>query len=259
MKSVRYGSTDLVVSRLCYGTGPIGGILNDLPDERGADLLEYAFERGVNFWDTAQGYDSHRHVRAALRRVDRGAVVINTKTGAQGKSEGRAAIERALDEMGLDYVDSMMLHGVEHPADFESRRGCLEALLEAKADGRVRHVGASSHIYTGAVLELLAETEEIEIVLCHMNMEGRGLVGGDVYTHRALVERLYESGKAISIMKVMDAGTVGPDDAEEWISWSFEYPHAHSINLGMWREREIDFATRIGSRVGPKSPVGAGV
>ncbi len=259
MKSVRYGSTDLVVSRLCYGTGPIGGILNDLPDERGADLLEYAFDRGVNFWDTAQGYDSHRHVRAALRRVDRGAVVINTKTGAQSKSDGRAAIERALDEMGLDYVDSMMLHGVEHPADFESRRGCLEALLEAKADGRVSHVGASTHIYTGAVLELLAETAEIEIVLCHMNMEGRGLVGGDVYAHRALVERLHESGKAVSIMKVMNAGKVGPDDAEEWISWSFEYPHAHSINLGMWKEREIDFATRIAGRVGPKSPVAAGV
>ncbi len=259
MKSVEYGSTGLTVSRLCYGTGPIGGILNDLPDERGADLLEYAFERGVNFWDTAQGYDSHRHVRAALRRVDRGSVVINTKTGAKGKSEGRAAIDRALDEMGLDYVDSMMLHGVEHPADFESRRGSLEALLEAKADGRVRHVGVSTHWFTGDVIELMTETDEIEVVLCHMNMEGRGLVGGDVYTHRKLVERLYESGKGVSIMKVMDAGDVGPDDAEDWITWGFEYPHAHSVNLGMWKEWEIDFAVRIGDRVGPRSPVGAGV
>ncbi len=259
METVRYGSTELVVSRLCFGTGPIGGILNDLPDERGAELLEYAFDRGVNFWDTAEGYDSHRHVRAALKRVDRDAVAINTKTGAQSKADGLASVERALEEMGIDHVDSMMLHGVEDPADFESRRGCLEALLEAKGEGRVLHVGVSTHVYTGPVLELLAESDEIEIVLCHMNMKGMGLVGGDFETHRALVKRLYDSGKAVSIMKIMSGGSVTADDAEEWISWSFDYPHTHSVNLGMWKEREIDFAVRIASRVGPKSPVGAGV
>ena len=259
METVRYGSTDLEVSRLCFGTAPIDGILNDLPDERGAELLEYAFDRGVNFWDTAESYDSHRHVQAALQRVDRDKVVINTKTGALSRVDGLASVDRALEVMGVDHVDSMMLHGVEDPADFQSRRGCLEALLEARDDGRVLHVGASSHFYTGPVLELLLETDEIEIVLCHMNMKGRGLVGGEIEAHRELVRRLHDAGKAVSIMKVMSGGSVAAADAEEWISWSFEYPHAHSVNLGMWKEREIDFAVRIANRVGPRSPVGAGV
>ena len=131
--------------------------------------------------------------------------------------------------------------------------------MAAKADGRVRHVGASSHVYTGPVLELLAGADEIEIVLCHLNLKGHGLVGGDYETHKRLIERVHETGKAVQIMKVLDAGNVGVADAEGWITWAFEYPFAHSVNLGMWKDREIDMAVRIANRVGPKSPAGVGV
>ncbi len=259
METVRYGSTDLFVSRLCYGTGQIGGIINDLSDAEGARLLKYAFDRGVTFWDAAEMYDSYRHVRLALQDIERASVVINTKTEAKTSADGEASVQRALDEMGTDYVDSIMLHGVHDPDDFESRAGCLEALLAAKADGRVRHVGASSHIYTGPVLELLADADEIEIVLCHLNIKGHGLVGGELEAHKRLIERVHESGKAVQIMKVLNAGKVGGADAEEWITWAFEYPFAHSVNLGMWKDREIDMAVRIANRVGPRSPAGVGV
>jgi len=103
-------------------------------------LLVYALENGVNFWDTAQSYGSHAHLRLALERVGREKVIVNTKIGSKTLEEGRAAIDKALEEMGTDYVDLMMLHGVQSVDEFEERRGCLEALLEAKAAGKVRHV-----------------------------------------------------------------------------------------------------------------------
>ncbi len=256
MEAFRFGSTGLYVSRLCYGTGPMGGPFNDVPDAEGARLLRYAFDRGVTFWDTAETYDTYRHVRLALQETERKSVVINTKTSARTAADGKDAVERALDELGTDYVDSMMLHAVEDPDDLVNRTGCLEALLRAQAEGRVRHVGASSHVYTGPVLEALAGAEEIEIVLCHLNMKGQGLEGGDFETHKGLIKRVYESGKAVQVMKVLDAGKVSAAEAEAWITWAFEYPYAHSVNLGMWKDDEIDVAVRIVDRIGPQSPAG---
>jgi len=246
------GSTGLLVSRLCFGTAQMGHLKHEFTDERGGKLLRYAFDRGVNFWDTAINYASHPHVKAALNGLDRSAVIINTKTDKHGKADGKREIDRALEEMGTDYVDSMMLHAVKSRADFESRRGCLEALLEAKADGRVRHVGATTHIYTGEVLEALIEAPEIEMVLSHLNKAGQGLVGGDLEDHMALLKRVSEEGKGLMIMKILDQARSPKAEVGEWIRWGFEYPHADSVDLGLNAEDEIDMAVRLSSPV----PVG---
>ena len=246
MEMVKLGKTGLMVSRLCFGTGGLGKIEENISPERGAELLVYALENGVNFWDTAQSYGSHAHVRLALERVGREKVIVNTKTGAKTLEEGRAAIAQALDELGTNYVDSMMLHGVMNVEEFEERQGCLEALLEAKAAGKVRHVSASTHRSSGAVMEVMAAAGDIEVVLSVLNKTGVGLEG-DLETHKGLLRAIHEAGKGVMIMKLMDEGKVPDEQAEEWIGWGFEYPHAHCVNLGLTNEEEIDMAVRLGS------------
>ncbi|MDP6349743.1 MAG: aldo/keto reductase [Chloroflexota bacterium] len=220
MELTELGSTGLLVSRLCFGTGLLGRLEHDYPDGWGGHLLRYAHDRGVNFWDTAHNYGSHRHVRAGLSGLYRSGVIINTKTDKKSKADGKAEIDSALDEMGIDYVDSMMLHAVRDRADFESRRGCLEALLEAKADGRVRHVGATTHVYTGEALETLIEAPEIEVVLSHLNKAGQSLQGGSLEDHITLLKRVREAGKGLMIMKILDQKKFPEGEAEEWIRWA---------------------------------------
>ena len=235
----------MLVSRLCFGTGLIGRLEHEFTAERGGELLRYGFDRGVNFWDTAISYASHPHVKAGLAGLNRSAVIINTKTQANGKAEGKREIDRALEEMGTDYVDSMMLHGVMNVEEFEERQGCLEALLEAKAAGKVRHVSASTHRSSGAVMEVMAAAGDIEVVLSVLNKTGVGLEG-DLETHKGLLRAIHEAGKGVMIMKLMDEGKVPDEQAEEWIGWGFEYPHAHCVNLGLTNEEEIDMAVRLG-------------
>ena len=55
------------------------------------------------------------------------------------------------------------------------------------------------------------------------------------------------AGKGVMIMKLMDEGKVPAEDAQEWIGWGFEYPHAHCVNLGMTSEEEIETAVRLSS------------
>ena len=245
MELTELGSTGLLVSRLCFGTGLLGKLEHDYADGWGGHLLRYAHDRGVNFWDTAHGYGTHRHVRAGLSGLYRSGVIINTKTQAKSKAEGKEEIDRALEEMGIDYVDSLMLHGVKDRADFEARQGALEALMEAKADGRVRHVGATTHVYTGEILEVLIEAPEIEVVLSHLNKAGQGLEGGSLADHITLLKRVHEAGKGLMIMKILDQKKFPDGQAEEWIKWGFEFPHADSVNLGLNTEDEIDMAVAL--------------
>lgn len=79
MKIVKLGSSDLVVSRLCFGTepftikkGPDGRkTQGDLTDETGGRILREALELGLNFWDTSDDYGTHAHIRVGLSMVNR--------------------------------------------------------------------------------------------------------------------------------------------------------------------------------------------
>ncbi len=246
MEMVELGRTGLVVSRLCFGTGHLDHKGQNFEPERGAELLVYALENGVNFWDTAQSYGSHAHVRLALERVGREKVIVNTKIGSKTLEEGRAAIDKALGELGTNYVDSIMLHGVQSVDEFEERQECLEALLEAKAVGKVRHVSVSTHRASGAVMEAMAAARDIEVVLSVLNKEGVGLEG-DLETHRGLLRGIHQAGKGVMIMKLMDEGKVPAEEAEDWIGWGFEFPYAQCVNLGLTSEEEIDTAVRLSS------------
>src|SRR5687767_3207282 len=110
---VPYGGTGLSVSRLCWGTGLMAVLRHNLDVGEAARILLRGFELGVNFWDTADGYKTHPHVAEALRHVDRDAVVINTKTPAKTGEGVTADVDRFLQELGTDHLDTVLLHNIE--------------------------------------------------------------------------------------------------------------------------------------------------
>src|ERR671930_459136 len=166
---VEYGQTGLLVSRLCVGTGAMGPGRHNLGPADGAAILRRAHEHGLTFWDTAPSYGTHPHVRGALAALRRDDVVVNTKTRAFGFTEATEEVERSVRELGGDYVDSVLLHGVNSPEDLAAREGAL-----------VRAVGVSTHLYTGELLNVLASRAEVQVVLALYNRDGLGLRGGDI-------------------------------------------------------------------------------
>lgn len=262
MEYVRYGSTGPVVSRLCIGTGHFARAYPD--PEGGGRFLLAALDRGVTFWDTAESYGSHPHVGAALRQIDRSRVVIQTKTTCKSRAEAAARIDAALREMGTDYLDVILLHAVNSPRDFRERAGALEAMLAAKAAGKVRCVGCSTHVYTGPAMDVVTEAAEIEVILCTLNKGGTRLEGSIVdpdpdaprepavpslEAHIAQVRRAYERGKGISLMKVIGGGSTPEAERAEWIRWAFAFPYAHAVNLGMTYPPELELDVRLEAEV----------
>jgi aryl-alcohol dehydrogenase-like predicted oxidoreductase len=243
MERLEYGKTGLEISRLCFGAGHLNNVCASYAE--GGELLRAAFDQGITFWDTAEMYASQPHLGAALKGMERSQVVIQTKTGARDDAGARKSIERALREMGTDYIDVLLLHGVSSPEDLRSREGALSAFLDAKREGLIRVIGCSTHIYTGPVMDAVIDHPEIQVILATANKEGRMLEGGPLDRHLEYLQRAYDRGVGISIMKVIAAGHIPESEIEDWIRWGFELETAHAINLGISKHPQIGLNVRI--------------
>ena len=237
MEYLEYGKTGLKISRLCFGAGRIRDTCDTY--EAGSKLMLRAFDEGITFWDTAEGYGTQPHLGEAVRQILRHEVVIQTKNGAKDYESASASITRSLRELKTDYIDVLLLHGIATLEDLASREGALDAYRDAKEAGKVRAIGCSTHVYTGAVMDAVIDHPDIEVILATANKEGRLLEGGPLDRHLDYLQRAYDLGKGISIMKVIVAGDIPEADMPEWIEWGFNLETAHAINLGITEYRHI--------------------
>ena len=137
------GKTGLNISRMGFGGIPIQRI-----DAEGTkELMQQLKAAGVNFIDTARGYTvSEEYLGYALKEI-RNDFIIATKSMARTKEAMAADIEVSLKNLRTDYIDLYQVHNAtpEQVQQVIAPGGALEALLEAKAAGKIGHIGLTSH------------------------------------------------------------------------------------------------------------------
>ena len=106
------GDTGLLVSRLCFGSLTMGPLQAKLPIAEGAELLMEAFDRGVNFVDTAELYNNYEYIKHAVK-TKRDKVVISAKSYAYSKDTAEKSLQKAMQEIGTEYIDIFSLHEQE--------------------------------------------------------------------------------------------------------------------------------------------------
>ena len=137
------GKTGLRVSRIGFGGIPIQRI-----DAEGTkEIIRYLHDAGVNYIDTARGYTvSEEYLGYALEGI-RQDFVLATKSMARTKEAMQKDIETSLKNLRTDYIDLYQIHNPS-AADLETVAapgGALEALQEAKAAGKIGHIGITLH------------------------------------------------------------------------------------------------------------------
>jgi uncharacterized protein len=138
---VRLGRTGLVVPKLGFGALPVQRTATD----EAVALLRRAYAAGVRFFDTARMYsDSEEKLGLALAHV-REDVVIATKTLAKDAAQARADLEASLVKLKTGYVDIAQLHNAEAVPDPTAPDTAYAALVQARQEGLVRHIGISCH------------------------------------------------------------------------------------------------------------------
>ena len=144
MRYVTLGKTDLTVSEVGFGCIPILRFSKD----DSVKVLRHAFERGITFFDTANAYrDSEEKIGIAFAGM-REKVVIASKTLMRGADEANAHLENSLRMLRTDHLDLYQLHQIAQEKDWlqvTGPAGALEAVMKAKAAGKIRYVGVSSH------------------------------------------------------------------------------------------------------------------
>jgi hypothetical protein len=127
--------------------------LADVPAKNQANVeatVRRAVELGINHIETARGYgSSERQLGPVLRQFPRERLIIQTKIGPQADPQKFVAeFHESLERLQVDYVDLFALHGINnHECLWWSLRpgGCLAAARALVAEGKVRHVGFSTH------------------------------------------------------------------------------------------------------------------
>ena len=141
MRNVRLGSTGIIVNKTGFGGLPIQRI----SDEEAEKLLWMAVDAGINFFDTGKTYsDSEVKLGRVLSKV-RDKVYIATKSPAKNAVDFWADLEQSLNRLQTDYIDIFQFHNPPYCPKPGDGTGLYEAALEAKKQGKIRHIGISSH------------------------------------------------------------------------------------------------------------------
>lgn len=251
MELVTLGRTGIQVSPLSMGTGSHGWSGNSdqtrLGHEALVDLLVYCHERGVRFWDSADQYGSHSHIRDALRRVPREEVVVTTKTVARTVHDVRNDVERFRRELGVDQLDVLLLHCLFDPEWPTTYAPVLDALSEEKARGRVRALGVSCHNF--GAFQTAAETEWVDVVLARINRHNLHM---DAPWEEVVpvLRRMHDRGKGVYGMKVLGCGDLA-DDPEDALRFVFGLGCVDAVTIGMTSRAQVDQNLSLVSQLAP--------
>jgi len=236
MPEIQLGKTQLQISPLVFGTLPIGPLQANLSPEEGGRLILHALRSGITLLDTAELYGTYPHIRAALENWD-GQAMVATKTHAPDGATARCHVEKGLRELNLERFDVVHLHGARVGDPFVERAEVLEELLRMKAEGKIRHVGLSSH-YVAAVRKA-ATRPEIEVIHPLLNCRGMGIIDGSAADMGDAVRLASENGKGVYAMKVLAGGNL-IGEARRSIEWVRNQAGVQAIALGMLSVEEID-------------------
>jgi predicted aldo/keto reductase-like oxidoreductase len=145
MKIVRFGKTELMVSKIAFGGIPI----MRLTKTDAAYLVRESINMGINFIDTAHGYtDSEEKIGDAIKGIKRENIIIASKSPADDKSTFLEHLDLSLKRLGADYIDIYQFHGIssENKRDaIFSPNGAMEGMEEAVKAGKIRFPAFSSH------------------------------------------------------------------------------------------------------------------
>lgn len=244
---VTLGKTGIKVSRLAMGTGTHGfGRRSNQTDLLGlkglSDLLNVAYEKGINFWDSADQYGTHPHLKEALKTVPREKVVILTKTKATTADEMKDDLDRFRKEIGTDYIDIILLHLMTDPKWDEKKKGAMDVLAKAREDGIIRAHGVSCH--TIGALRTAAASDWVQVDLARINPFGASM-DDDVPVVEEVLKKMHNDGKGIIGMKIFGGGRL-TNRVDECLKYVLNLDYVDSFTIGQENQKEFsDLLKRI--------------
>ncbi len=153
MEYRRYGKTEVSMPVLTCGGMRFQSQWNDKEDtppesdKNVVDCVHRALELGMNHIETARGYGSSEfQLGKVLPTLDRSAFRLQSKVGPHADvAKFVENFEHSMRLLGVDYLDFFSFHGINDEASFEATQRCMDTALKWQEQGRIRHIGFSTH------------------------------------------------------------------------------------------------------------------
>ncbi|MCX4267698.1 MAG: aldo/keto reductase [Lachnospiraceae bacterium] len=224
MDYVTLGKTNITVNKNGFGALPIQRI----SQKDAVKLIRKAYQAGITFFDTARFYtDSEEKLGEALEGI-REKVYLATKTAAVTAEEFWKQLEISLHNLKTDYIDIYQFHNPAFCPKPGDGTGLYEAMSEAKAQGKIRHIGITNHrlaVAKEAVASGLYET--LQFPFCYLASK----------QDLDLVQACKDAGMGFLAMKALSGGLITNSKA----AYAFESQFDHVLPIwGVQRESELD-------------------
>ncbi len=257
MKTRRFGRTELQMPVLTCGGMRYQHQWNDepfadVPADNQANLeatIRHALELGINHIETARGYGtSEMQLGRILPKFRREEFILQTKVGPEPTQAAfLGKFEKSMSYLGVNYLDLFSIHGINNQEllDWTLRPGgCLEAALELQRQGRVRHIGFSTHGACDIILKAI-ESGAFEYVNLHWYFVND--------LNRAALEAAHRRDMGVLIISPNDKGGKLYEPTPEWQEacapltpmqfndlYCLARPDVHTLSIGAARPSDYD-------------------
>lgn len=247
MKNITLGTTGITVPQNAFGALPVQRVDMDTA----VAILRRAYEGGMRFFDTARAYtDSEEKLGNAFEGI-RDRIYIASKTMGRTPEAFREQLNTSLKLLKTDYLDIYQFHCVDQCYRPGDGTGMYECMLEAKEQGKIRHIGVTAHkldvakecIESGLYetlqypLSYLSSEKELNLIqLCKEHNMGfiamKGLAGGLINNSRAAFAFMSQFDNVLPIWGIQKM-----TELEEWLSYMDE-PPALNAEITAFIEKE---------------------
>lgn len=243
--TVTLGRSGVKTSLLGIGTGSTGVRHSSnqvkLGEDKFVNLMRHAYDRGIRYFDTADQYGSHLYLRKALKGLPRESLFIQTKTHATTVEMAKADLNRFREELGTEYIDSLLMHCMTTETWPKDRRAVMDFLSDAKEKKLVRAVGVSCHGM--APLKAAVQCDWIDIDLARINPVGgdAGRMDGSPKQVAECLREMHGQGKGILGMKILAEGTLkDPEKQLQSLRFVLGLGCVDAMVIGFERPEQID-------------------
>ena len=238
MKTIILGRTGIEVTEMCFGALPCGPLQKKLTAREGGEVMAHALNLGVTMIDTAQMYQTYDMVKYALDKTGK-KPVISTKSVASTYEDMEAAIHEAIEKMGLEKIDVMLLHAARvDETVFETRERAWQCMKDYREKGLIKAIGIASH--SVRAISRAADMDEVDIVFPLINKAGRGIIHGSLADMEAAIEKCFKNNKGVYFMKAFAGGSLLSQYDEAIIYCKNLSKGRAPLVLGMVAKGEVD-------------------
>jgi predicted aldo/keto reductase-like oxidoreductase len=228
------GKTGVKVPRMAIGLG--SRWMAETNDDKALEILEYALNNGLYYWDTAANYANEKISSeeriGRLLKTRRKEVFLVTKVEEREADKAKESIERSLSRLQTDYIDLLHVHSINSTEDAESlgnKGKVLEVMHQYRDEGIAKHIGFTGHA-TAEGMKRAAELYDFEAMMIALN---HNVTDREEKFEEYAVPFAAKKGLGVIAMKVIrPRETIVGLDPHDLIRYALSLDYFSVVNIG---------------------------